>query len=213
VLARIPRSELVSLLEGYGHQPWFVEGSDPEEMHQLMAATIDEVVAEISRIHESARKGHVTARPRWPMIVLITPKGWTGPKQVDGMPAEGSFRSHQVPLADLAEKPEHLAQLESWMRSYRPEQLFDDRGALQLELRKLAPSGERRMSANPHSNGGLLLHKLELPDFRNYAVDVPTPATTSSEATRVLGVFLRDVIDRNPTTSASSAQTRRPRIA
>jgi xylulose-5-phosphate/fructose-6-phosphate phosphoketolase len=198
VLARIPRSELVSLLEGYGHQPWFVEGSDPEEMHQLMAATIDEVVAEISRIQESARKGHVTARPRWPMIVLITPKGWTGPKQVDGLPAEGSFRSHQVPLADLAEKPEHLAQLESWMRSYRPEQLFDDRGALQLDLRKLAPSGERRMSANPHSNGGLLLRDLELPDFRNYAVDVPTPATTSSEATRVLGVFLGDVIDRNP---------------
>ncbi len=198
VLARIPRQELVSLLEGYGHRPWFVEGSDPDEMHQLMAATLDEVTTEIARIQTAARAGAVTERPRWPMIVLVTPKGWTGPKEVDGLPAEGSFRSHQVPLADLAGKPEHLAQLEAWLRSFRPEELFDERGALQSSLAALAPSGERRMSANPHANGGLLLRDLELPDFRDYAVAVPSPAATSSEATRVLGTFLRDVIVRNP---------------
>ena len=198
VLARIPRQELVSLLEGYGHQPWFVEGSDPDEMHQLMAATLDEVVAEIARIQADAREGGVTERPRWPLIVLVTPKGWTGPKEVDGLPAEGSFRSHQVPLADLATKPEHLAQLEAWLRSYRPEELFDERGALRPDLAALAPVGERRMGANPHTNGGLLLRDLELPDFRDYAVEVPAPAATSSEATRVLGGFLRDVIVRNP---------------
>ena len=174
VLARIPRQELVSLLEGYGHRPWFVEGSDPDEMHQLMAATLDEVVAEIARIQADAREGGVTERPRWPLIVLVTPKGWTGPKEVDGLPAEGSFRSHQVPLADLATKPEHLAQLETWLRSYRPEELFDESGALRRELAALAPAGERRMGANPHANGGLLLRDLELPDFRDYAVDVPS---------------------------------------
>ena len=198
VLARIPRLELVSLLEGYGHRVWFVEGSDPDEMHQLMAATLDEVVAEISRIQTDARVGGVTERPRWPLIVLGTPKGWTGPKEVDGLPAEGSFRSHQVPLADLATMPEHLLQLEAWLRSYRPEELFDDSGAFRADLAALAPEGERRMGANPHANGGLLLRDLELPDFTGYAVDVPSPATTSSEATRVLGVFLRDVIGRNP---------------
>ena len=198
VLARIPREELVSLLEGYGHRPWFVEGSDPDEMHQLMAATLDEVVAEIARIQAGAREGGVTERPRWPLIVLVTPKGWTGPKEVDGLPAEGSFRSHQVPLAELARKPEHLVQLEAWLRSYRAEELFDERGALQPELAALAPVRERRMGANPHANGGLLLRDLELPDFRDYAVEVPSPATRSSEATRVLGVFLRDVIARNP---------------
>ncbi len=198
VLARIPRAELVSLLEGYGHRPWFVEGSDPNEMHQLMAATLEEVVADISRIQADAREGGVTERPRWPMIVLVTPKGWTGPKEVDGLPAEGSFRSHQVPLADLVGKPEHLGQLETWLRSYRPEELFDERGALQPELAALAPVGERRMGANPHANGGLLLRDLELPDFRAYAVEAPSPAATSSEATRVLGPFLRDVIALNP---------------
>jgi len=197
VLARIPREELQALLEGYGHRPWFVEGSDPDGMHQLMAATLDEIAEEIARIQADAREHGVSERPRWPMIVLVTPKGWTGPKEVDGLPAEGSFRSHQVPLAGLAKQPEHLTQLEEWLRSYRPQELFDDGGALRPELAALAPTGERRMGANPHANGGLLLRDLELPDFRDYAVDVPAPGRSSSEATRVLGAFLRDVVLRN----------------
>jgi xylulose-5-phosphate/fructose-6-phosphate phosphoketolase len=197
VLARIPHEELRSLLEGYGYAPRFVEGSDPAAMHQLMAATLDEVTAEIAQIQERARSGAETDRPRWPMIVLRTPKGWTGPKQVDGLPAEGSFRSHQVPLADLAAKPEHLAQLEHWLRSYRPEELFDEGGALREELAALAPSGERRMGANPHANGGLLLRDLEMPDFREHALEVPEPGVVRSEATRVLGGFLREVMRRN----------------
>ena len=179
VLARIPHEELRSLLEGYGYAPRFVEGDEPEAMHQLMAATLDEVTAEIAEIQRAAREAHDPAsaseRPRWPMIVLRTPKGWTGPKVVDGLPAEGSFRSHQVPLADLATKPEHLAQLEAWMRSYRAEELFDEGGALRPELAALAPRGERRMGANPHANGGLLLRDLEMPDFRDYAVAVSQP--------------------------------------
>jgi xylulose-5-phosphate/fructose-6-phosphate phosphoketolase len=202
VLARIPQRELRSLLEGYGYAPRFVDGDEPEAMHRLMAATLDEVTAEIAEIQRAAREPHDPARaserPRWPMIVLRTPKGWTGPKVVDGLPAEGSFRSHQVPLADLATKPEHLAQLEEWMRSYRAEELFDERGALRPELAELAPRGERRMGANPHANGGLLLRDLEMPDFRDYAVAVPQPGTGATEATRVLGGFLRDVIARNP---------------
>jgi len=198
VLARIPERELRSLLEGYGYAPRFVEGSDPEAMHQLMAATLDEATGEIARIQRAAREQGAQERPRWPMIVLRTPKGWTGPKQVDGLPAEGSFRSHQVPLADLQAKPEHLQALEQWMRSYRPEELFDQGGALRGELAALAPSGELRMGANPHANGGLLLRDLELPDFRDYAVEVPRPAATSSEATRMLGAWLRDVIKQNP---------------
>jgi xylulose-5-phosphate/fructose-6-phosphate phosphoketolase len=197
VLARIPRDELRSLMEGYGYAPRFVEGSEPSEVHQLMAATMDEIVAEIAEIQRAARQDGATERPRWPMIVLGTPKGWTGPKEVDGLPAEGSFRSHQVPLAGLAQNPEHLAQLESWMRDYRPEELFDERGALIPELAELAPEGERRMGANPHANGGTLLRDLELPDFRDYAVEVPEPATRSSEPTRVLGGFLREVVHRN----------------
>ncbi len=197
VLARIPQQELRSLLEGYGYAPRFVEGSDPEQMHQLMAATLDEVTGEIVRIQRAAREQGAQGRPRWPMIVLRTPKGWTGPKQVDGLPAEGSFRSHQVPLADLQAKPEHLRQLEQWMRSYRPEELFNEGGALRAELAALAPSAELRMGANPHANGGLLLRDLELPDFRAYAVEVPAPASASSEATRVLGAWLRDVISLN----------------
>jgi len=197
VLARIPRDELRSLMEGYGHRPWFVEGSDPQEMHQLMAATLDEVATEIARIQSDAREGGSTERPRWPMIVLVTPKGWTGPEEVDGLPAEGSFRSHQVPLANLAKNPRHLAQLEEWLRSYHPDELFDEGGALRPELAALAPDGARRMGANPHANGGLMLRDLELPDFRDYAVEVAEPATTSSEATRVLGTWLRDVIKRN----------------
>ncbi len=200
VLARIPHEELRALLEGYGYAPRFVEGSDPEEMHQLIAATLDGALDEIAAIQSAARAqpAERAVRPRWPMIVLRTPKGWTGPKSVDGLPAEGSFRSHQVPLAEVRTNPEHLAQLEDWMRSYKPEELFDGGGAVRPEIAALAPSGERRMGSNPHANGGLLLRDLELPDFRAYGVEVPTPATTSSEATRVLGGWLRDVIERNP---------------
>jgi xylulose-5-phosphate/fructose-6-phosphate phosphoketolase len=198
VLARIPREELRSLLEGFGYAPRFVEGDDPAAMHPLMAETLDSTIEEIRSIQSAARKRRETEQPRWPMIVLVTPKGWTGPKEVDGQPAEGSFRSHQVPLAQLRERPGRLAQLEGWMRSYRPEELFDEDGGLIDELAELAPEGERRMGANPHANGGLLLRELDLPDFRDYAVDVPRPGEERSEATRVLGGFLRDVVKRNP---------------
>jgi xylulose-5-phosphate/fructose-6-phosphate phosphoketolase len=197
VLARIEPEELRALLEGYGYQPRFVEGAEPEAMHQLMAATLDEALDEIAAIQRRAREDHDSARPRWPIIVLRTPKGWTGPKQVDGLPAEGSFRSHQVPLAEVRTNPDHLAQLEEWLRSYRPQELFDESGAVRAEVSALAPTGELRMSANPHANGGLLLRELELPDFRDYAVEVPEPAKTSSEATRVLGAWLRDVMRAN----------------
>ncbi len=198
VLARIPRAELRSLLEGYGYAPRFVEGSEPQAMHQLMAATLDEVTSEIAEIQRRAREDGELGRPRWPMIVLRTPKGWTGPKLVDGLPAEGSFRSHQVPLSDVVGNSEHLHQLEQWLASYRPAELFDEHGALRTELAALAPVGERRMSANPHANGGLLLRELELPDFRAYAVEVPSPTGSVSEPTRVLGGFLRDTITANP---------------
>jgi len=198
VLARIPPGELRALLEGYGYAPRFVEGHEPHAMHQLMAATLDQVTDEIAAIQRHARGGVDRTRPRWPMIVLRTPKGWTGPKEVDGLPAEGSFRSHQVPLSDLAGNPEHLAQLEQWLRSYQPQELFDERGALRPEIAALAPVGERRMSANPHANGGRLLRALELPDFRAYAVAVPAPTASVSEPTRVLGAFLRDVVAKNP---------------
>jgi xylulose-5-phosphate/fructose-6-phosphate phosphoketolase len=197
LLARIPREELTALLEGYGHRPVYVEGDEPRAMHEQMAAALDEVIGEIRAIQGRARAGEPVERPRWPMIVLVTPKGWTGPKEVDGEPAEGTWRSHQVPLAGLADNPEHLRALEQWMRSYRPEELFDTDGALRPELAALAPEGDCRMGANPHANGGLLLRDLELPDFRDYAVDVPAPARTSSEATRVLGGFLRDVTRAN----------------
>ena len=196
VLARIPHDELDSLMEGYGYAPRFVEGDDPQAMHQEMAAVLDGCVEEIRAIQDTARGGE-TRRPRWPMVVLRTPKGWTGPKEVDGKPAEGSFRSHQVPLSDLGHHPERLAQLEEWMRSYRPEELFDERGAPVPELAALAPEGERRMGANPHANGGLLTRSLDLPDFRDYAVDVPEPGRATSEATRVLGGYLRDVMASN----------------
>jgi xylulose-5-phosphate/fructose-6-phosphate phosphoketolase len=197
VLARITPRELRALLEGYGYTPRFVEGDDPRLMHELMATTLDEITAEIAELQRHARQSGDTERPLWPMIVLRTPKGWTGPKIVDGLPAEGSFRSHQVPLSEVRSNPEHLAQLETWLRSYRPEELFDGRGALREDLAALAPAGARRMGANPHANGGLLLHGLELPDFRSYAVAVPRPAATSSEATRVLGTYIRDVVKAN----------------
>jgi xylulose-5-phosphate/fructose-6-phosphate phosphoketolase len=198
VLARIPGAELRSLLEGYGYGPKFVEGSDPARVHEAMASALDAALDEISLIQRAARDGGPTERPRWPMIVLRTPKGWTGPAEVDGLPVEGTFRAHQVPLGDLAAKPAHLAQLERWLRSYRPEELFDEHGAPREQLGALIPLGEHRMGANPHANGGLLLRDLELPDFRDYAVPVEEPGAGVSEATRVLGAFLRDIIERNP---------------
>ncbi len=203
VLARIPDEELVSLLSGYGHRVHVVAGDDPATVHQQLAATLDTVVDEIATIQKAARTGgHAGStagdRPRWPMIVLRTPKGWTGPKVVDGLPVEGTFRAHQVPLTQVRTNPEHLAMLESWMRSYRPEELFDARGALAEPLAALPPKGHRRMSANPHANGGELLVDLRLPDFRDYAVPVAKPGTTFTEATRVLGTLLRDVIRDNP---------------
>jgi xylulose-5-phosphate/fructose-6-phosphate phosphoketolase len=198
ILDRIPDDELISLFEGYGYAPYIVAGDDPTFVHRAMAEVFDSVLDDLDRIKQAARDGE-TARPTWPMVILRTPKGWTGPKQVDGKPTEGSFRSHQVPLADVRHDPAHLRELEAWLRSYRPDELFDDAGALRPELAALAPRGERRMSANPHANGGLLLKDLRLPDFREYAVDVQTPGTESSEATRVLSTFLRDVIRANPT--------------
>ena len=198
VLARISVGELRGLLEGYGYAPRFVEGSDPEEMHQLMAAAFDDVLDEIAQIQRRAREDHDLTRPRWPMIVMKTPKGWTGPKVVDGLPVEGTWRAHQVPLAEVRTNPQHLAMLEEWMRSYRPEELFDQDGAVIPEITALAPEGDLRMSANPHTNGGLLTRELELPDFRDYAVAVDAPAATTSEATRVLGGWLRDVFIANP---------------
>ncbi len=197
VLARIDRDELRSLLEGFGHNPRFVEGSEPSEMHELMAATLDATLDDIAAIQARARSEGDVTRPRWPMIVLCTPKGWTGPRRVDGLPAEGSFRSHQVPLAEVRTNPDHLEALEAWLRSYHPEELFDEAGELRADIAALAPSGPLRMSANPNANGGQLLRELELPDFRGYAVDVPEPARSSSEATRVLGNWLRDVMRLN----------------
>ncbi len=197
ILARIGREELEHLLRGYGYTPYFVEGHEPEAMHQLMAETLDKVVGEIKRIQSDARERGITERPRWPMIVLKTPKGWTGPKEVDGVPVEGTYRAHQVPLSEPTEHPEHLKILESWMRSYRPEELFDKSGRLIPELRELAPKGERRMGANPIANGGIRLRDLRLPDFRVYAIDVPRPGNIMNEDARTLGKFLRDVITQN----------------
>jgi len=198
VLARIPEEDLTSLLEGYGHAPIFVSGDEPAAVHQAMAAALDSSLEQIARIQRDARSDGQSARPRWPMIVLRTPKGWTGPKMVDGLAVEGTFRAHQVPVTDFQAKPEHLRILEEWMRSYRPEELFDKNGRLVPELAELPPRGRQRMSANPHANGGELLEDLRLPDFRDYGVEVPKPGTTTSEATRVLGAYLRDVIVRNP---------------
>jgi xylulose-5-phosphate/fructose-6-phosphate phosphoketolase len=198
VLARIPEAELRSLLEGYGYAPRFVEGDEPTAVHRSMAEALDGVLDEIAAIQLRARARDVTDRPRWPMIVLRTPKGWTGPKEVDGVAVEGTFRSHQVPLTGFAAHPDHLGLLEEWMRSYRPDELFTPEGRPVADILALAPRGERRMSASPHANGGLLLRDLHLPDFREYAVAVERPGTTSSEATRVLGRLLRDVVRANP---------------
>jgi xylulose-5-phosphate/fructose-6-phosphate phosphoketolase len=197
VLARIGREELEMLMRGYGYLPYFVEGDDPPKMHELMAETLDAVVTEIKRIQADARKNGFSKRPRWPMIVFDSPKGWTGPKVVDGQPVEGTFRAHQVPLSEPIQNPEHLKLLESWMRSYRPEELFDQGGRLAPELAELAPKDERRMGANPHANGGLLLRDLRLPDFRDYAVAVSEPGAQDAEDTRILGTYLRDVIKLN----------------
>jgi xylulose-5-phosphate/fructose-6-phosphate phosphoketolase len=200
VLARIPEDELASLLRGYGYAPRFVTGDDPFEVHEQLAAALDEVLDVIATIQREARAdGQPTSvRPIWPMIVLRTPKGWTGPKEVDGIKIEGTFRAHQVPLAETRTNAAHREQLETWMRSYRPEELFDEAGQLIAEMRALAPVGSRRMSANPHANGGELLRDLVMPDFRTYAVEVDKPGVGSSEATRVLGGFLRDIIVKNP---------------
>ena len=198
VLARISHEELDQLLRGYGYTPHFVEGDQPERMHQLMATTLDRVIAEIKQIQNDARsRKDGVDRPRWPMIVLRTPKGWTGPKEVDGKKTEGFWRSHQVPLAEMHENPAHVKMLEEWMKSYKPEELFDNNGRLQPELVELPPKGARRMSANPHANGGLLLRDLRMPDFRAYAVEVPSPGAANAEATRVMGEFLRDVMKLN----------------
>jgi xylulose-5-phosphate/fructose-6-phosphate phosphoketolase len=197
LLARIPEAELVALFEGYGHRPHLVtggfDGEPAEEVHRRFAAALDEALDEIAAIKRDAE-----GRPRWPMIVLRTPKGWTGPREVDGVPVEDSWRSHQVPMTDVRDNSDHLQLLEEWLRSYRPEELFDSSGTLVPDIAELAPRGDRRMSASPHANGGLLLRDLVLPDFRDYAVEVPEPGRQTSEPTRVLGAFLRDVMKRNP---------------
>ncbi|HET6391356.1 MAG TPA: phosphoketolase family protein, partial [Blastococcus sp.] len=197
VLARIPREELLDLLRGYGHTPYLVEGDDPETMHREFAATLDRCLDEIAGIQRRAREDGGTERPRWPMIVLATPKGWTGPRTVDGLQVEGTWRAHQVPFANARGDDGHRRVLEEWLRSYRPEELFDADGAPVPAVRDLHPAGSRRMSANPHANGGELLRPLRMPDFRDSAVPVPAPGTGAVEATRVLGTFLREVMREN----------------
>jgi len=198
VLARIPEAELLELMRGYGHAPVVVSGDDPQKVHQQMAAAIDWALEKIARIQQAARADHAGDRPEWPMIVLRTPKGWTGPKVVDGKQVEGTWRAHQVPVDGFREHPERLQVLEDWLRSYQPQELFDKGGRVVDEIGSLPPRGDRRMSASPHANGGEVLKDLRLPDFRAYAVDVPKPGTTTSEATRVMGTFLRDVVKMNP---------------
>jgi xylulose-5-phosphate/fructose-6-phosphate phosphoketolase len=197
ILARITHEELDDLLRGYGWEPHYVEGDDPPRMHDLMAKTLDHVIGQIRAIQKSARTNGHGGRPRWPMIVLKTPKGWTGPKVVDGLQVEGSFRAHQVPLDDPRAKPDHLVQLEKWLRSYKPEELFDAKGKLKPEIAALAPQGNRRMGANPHANGGLLLEDLVLPDWKKYAIEVPKPGSVDAEDARVFGRYLRDVVRAN----------------
>jgi xylulose-5-phosphate/fructose-6-phosphate phosphoketolase len=198
VLARIPEAELVAFLEGCGWRPLIVSGDEPEPVHQAFAAALDEALDQISEIHRTAREDASETRAQWPLIVLRTPKGWTGPREVDGLPVENTWRSHQVPVTDVRENRDHLRILEEWLRSYRPGELFDEEGRLVRELAKLPPHGSRRMSANPHTNGGELLSDLAVPDFRDYAVEVSAPGTTFSEPTRVLGAWLRDVVRGNP---------------
>ncbi len=197
VLARIPHAELEQLLRGYGWNPIFVEGHEPDPMHRAMASALDECVAQIKNFQQDARVGGISGRPCWPMIVLRSPKGWTGPKMVDGKKIEDTFRSHQVPISDPAANPAHLELIEAWLRSYRPEELFDEEGRLLPDFAELAPKGTRRMGSNPHANGGGLLRDLRMPDFRDYAVDVPSPGVHGIGDTRVLGPFLRDVIQLN----------------
>ncbi len=197
LLSRISHDELDNLFKGYGYRPHFVEGSDPEEMHRKMAATVDGIVSEIRAIQKQARQDGGESRPLWPMIILRSPKGWTGPREVDGLKTEGFWRSHQVPFSEMKEKPEHVKLLESWMKSYRPEELFDETGRLVPELAALAPKGEKRMGANPKANGGMLLKGLRMPDFRDYRVTVEKPGGSIAEATRVMGYLLRDVMKKN----------------
>ena len=199
VLGRLSDTDLTQLFTGYGYKPYFVEGHEPEGMHQLMASTLDTIVDEIRAIQQNARTGHLDGEPIWPMIILRTPKGWTGPKVVDGKPVEGTWRAHQVPVTDLS-KPEHLKILQNWMKSYQAHELFDTDGKLIRDLKELAPRGNRRMGANPHANGGVLLKDLVMPDFRDYALKVSKPGTGLAEATRVLGTFLRDVMKQNADT-------------
>ena len=196
VLGRLADAELTELFAGYGYKAYFVEGHEPEAMHQLMASTLDIIVAEIKAIQQKARAGQVDGMPAWPMIILRSPKGWTGPKMVDGKPVEGTWRAHQVPVTDLS-KPGHLKILEDWMKSYQPKELFDEQGKLIPELRELAPQGNRRMGTNPHANGGILLKDLVMPDFRQYALKIAKPGTQVAEATRILGDLLRDVVKLN----------------
>lgn len=197
VLARLPQAELQSLFEGYGYKVWWVEGDDPELMHQKMADTMDEVIAAIKAIQADARLNGYATRPAWPMIILRSPKGWTGPKLLDGKKVEGTFRSHQVPLTAVRERPDELRMLQEWMLSYNPRELFDENGTLRAEYAEIAPKGAARMGANPHANGGLLLKDLTLPDFADYAVQVPAPGSADAEATRVMGNYLRDVMKQN----------------
>jgi xylulose-5-phosphate/fructose-6-phosphate phosphoketolase len=199
ILARISHEELEALFVGYGYKPYFVEGDEPAQMHQKMAATLEEAIGAIRAQQKSARESNNPSRPRWPMIVLRSPKGWTGPKEIRGHKVEGSWRSHQVPFSDVRDNPASLKLLEDWMRSYKPEELFDANGKLAPELKALAPKGNRRMSANPHANGGLLRKELKLPDFRKYAVEVPTRGAVQYENTKPLGEFLRDVLKLNMT--------------
>src|SRR5690348_11600350 len=198
VLARIPRAELGHLLKGYGYQPHFVEGHEPFDMHRQMSHTLDVVFDEIAAIQAAARNGK-TERPVWPMIVLVSPKGWTGPNVVDGKQVEGTFRAHQVPMGEM-DKPEHIRILENWMRSYKPDELFDEKGRVREVVVRATPSGDRRMSANPHANGGILLRDLRMPAYREYAVEVNTPGGTTHESTRVQGAMIRDLIKANPHT-------------
>ncbi len=197
ILARIPKEELEQLFKGYGYKPYFVEGDVPEEVHELLATTLDIIIEEIKQIQNEARVNGFTKRPQWPMIIFSTPKGWTGPKEVDDIKIEGTWRSHQVPLSELSEKTAHVKLLEQWMKSYKPEELFDEQGKLIAELAALAPQGTKRMGANPHANGGIVLHDLAMPDFKNNAVEVLNPGATKAEATKIMGAFLRDTMKLN----------------